>query len=172
MYFMDFVGRRPFVSWLIFFALVVTGFAWLTHVGVVSMAIAADEFYVIRIIGLWFFGASLAVGSIAYNIDSSATLRHLGSKVYKRRLGFAWFTSSNLLNLGLAGTTYGFIAMLHNAFVGRDFSNAAVLPQLIPIVGQNWAAALFATASGITGTILLSVQAYIVDYSLRMNDGA
>jgi len=172
---MDLVGRRPFVSWLIIKALVATAAFWLWQNGIAHDVYVNDKFYVVLTILGWFSIASISVAYVCLDIEKNSSEIRMGLSqrlltVSRRRLTFGWFSSSQLLNLGLAGTTYGFIAMLAAAFVGKDFSNASILATLIPVVGENWAAALYATASGITGTIILSLETYIADYAIDMRE--
>ena len=80
---------------------------------------------------------------------------------------FAWFSTGNLLNLGLIGTVYGFIAMLESSFTGKNFSDPSSIPSLLPIIGENWATALYATAAGITFNVALSVQSFILSAAIK-----
>lgn len=170
MYPMDLIGRKPFVSWLILMSLVSTAFFWLWQNGIVIDAFNNDKFFVITFIFAWFVLASASVGYLAFNVERTPSMSKDEIKITRRRLTFGWITQAQLLNLGLAGTTYGFIAMLAAAFIGKDFSNSSILVSLIPSVGENWAAALYATAAGITGAIVMFLESYFVDYAIDMRD--
>jgi hypothetical protein len=156
---MRIIYRRPFVTWCLYTALTVSFMIWLYQEGVLSRAIKHDDFFVVSIIAAWYALASLAVGYAAHRSE--------GGHDVSDTLTFAWFSSANLLNLGLCGTVYGFIAMLTTSFSGTDFANPEVIPSLLPLIGSNWATALYATAAGITFNVLLSIQAFFVDYSFR-----
>lgn len=168
---MDFVVKRPLVSWLILMSLIGTGVFWLWNSGIAQDAIVNDKFYVISVMLVWFAIASSTIGYVGYVIETHHDRFILNGDELRSKLSFGWFSSSSMLNLGLAGTTYGFISMLSSAFIGKDFSNATVMATLIPVVGENWASALYATAAGITLTILLSVQTYIMEYAVEDRTG-
>lgn len=169
--------RRPFLTWVFFEALVVTGLFWLYQLGVITKMWAADWTHIITAIGVWFILATLACGWVAYRVESARALwgahqpmsYHRISIDLRRDLSFVWFSASQMLNLGLAGTTIGFIGMLTVAFSNHTMS-ADTIGTLIPLVGENWATALYATASAIVCSVILQIQGYAVNYALELKE--
>lgn len=161
--------KRPFVSWLIVTAITACGLVWAHFNGVTASAVEHDKFHVVSLIFAWFVVATAVAGRACYTCERTASLDHDQSLFDRigRMNSFLWFSAGSLLNLGLAGTVYGFIAMLDSAFVGRNFSDPNVVPSLLPVIGENWATALYATAVGVTLNVALAVQAMISDLAIR-----
>lgn len=157
------IARKPFVTWLIVTALAVTGMTWATYSGVAADAIAHDRFYIVTGIFAWYCVASAVAGIASLHLERDGDVTVTSDLASS----FLWFTAGNLLNLGLVGTVYGFIAMLDSSFAGKNFSDPTSIPALLPIIGENWATALYATASGITFNVALSVQAFAVSSAIR-----
>ena len=152
----------PYLVWLIIFALTLTGAFWLWKAGVVAAVWAVDQHYVLTVMYSWFAVATLWTGYAARKIPVD------GSKVSKRRLSFTSYSAQTMLNIGLFGTTLGFIAMLTAAFVGKDYSNTSVLQSVLPLIGSYWAMALYSTASAIGLGIVLMTQAYFLRYVVEV----
>lgn len=161
--------NRPFVSWLIVVAITACGLTWAHINGVTADAVEHDKFHVVTLMFVWFVAATAVAGRACYSCEPSTSLERdqlLFDRI-DRMNSFLWFSAGSLLNLGLAGTVYGFIAMLDSAFVGKNFSDPNVVPSLLPVIGENWATALYATAVGVTLNVALAVQVMISDLALR-----
>jgi hypothetical protein len=152
----------PYTIWLVVNALWATGFGWLVYSGAVSKVFEVDTHWVITTMFGWFVVACLVTGYTALRMSE------VPFTVTKRRLSFTWFSGQQLLNLGLFGTTLGFIGMLTVAFVGKDFSDTTVFRSVLPLIGGNWAAALYATATAIASAIILMLQAYFINYLIEV----
>lgn len=156
---------KPFVSWLLINALACVGAYYAWSVGILADALHHDRFFVVSAIFTWYAVASVLTGIASFNVefkdrawtDSDPTV------IYEK---FSWFSTANLLNLGLIGTVYGFIAMLVDAFEGKNFADPNVIQGLLPVIGENWATALYATAAGITLNVALSLQAFALSSGL------
>ncbi len=118
--------------------------------GMVTEVMSVDHFHIIKLMSvIVLFGIYLSLSSVYYG-----RTKNTASHVY--------FLASTMLNLGLAGTVFGFISMLHTAF-GEKSITPETMTQVIPLIGSNWASALYATAVGVCGAIVLQVYAYIVE---------
>lgn len=148
----------PYAIWLVITLLCAVGTFWLYHAGVVASLWKVDEHYVLTTMYAWFVVAILWTGYTAWKIPVD------GPKVSKRRLAFTSYSAQTMLNIGLFGTTLGFIAMLTAAFVGKDYSNTSVLQGVLPLIGTYWAMALYSTASAIGLGIVLMTQSFMLRY--------
>lgn len=148
----------PYAVWLVINALFFTGAYWLYHSGVVQRLWMVDEHYVLTTMVSWFLVATMWTGYAAWRIPVD------GATVSKRRLSFTAYSAQTMLNLGLFGTTLGFIAMLTAAFVGRDYVDAATFKSVLPLVGSYWAMALYSTCSAIGLGIVLMTESFVLRY--------
>lgn len=162
------IWSHPFVTWVVLQGLFLTGMFWLYYLGIIHHILATDWTHVTSIIFVWYILASLTAGYIALSFEKASDhfmLYATWLKDHELRLSFVFFSASQVMNVGLVGTTLGFIGML-SVMAGKQV-DASTITTLIPLIWENWGTALYATASGMLGTVLLGIQGFTVSYALK-----
>lgn len=152
-----------FMAWWASVLLIGTGVFWADYFGIVEKIWATDVTMITSIITAIFVGTNLFLGYLALKVSDPLFVITNRSRILNR-LDSAWFTSEQLMALGMLGTVIGLIHMLAANFVGAGGdANMQVL------LGDMWKAmglALYTNAVGLIASIVLKVQVFIVGYGI------
>lgn len=77
-----------------------------------------------------------------------------------------WFSSAICTTLGMIGTVLGMIVAF-SGFGGLDANDPAAVQATITYLAEGVNAALYTTFVGLVASLLLKLQAYHLDYSIR-----
>lgn len=80
--------------------------------------------------------------------------------------GIVWFASAICTSLGMIGTVWGFIEAF-KGFVNLDSNDTAAVQATMTHLTTGVNAALYTTFVGLVCALLLKLQAYHLDYSIR-----
>ncbi len=97
--------------------------------------------------------------------EPSATrfLENLGEEIRKGSQP-GWFVADLIVKLGLLGTVIGFILMLGSVGNIQEFDIKA-MQRILRDMSAGMATALYTTLAGLTGSMILAVQYYILDHN-------
>lgn len=154
----------PYAAWLAINLTWLSGFFWMYYHGVIEEIFSVDSHYLVTFTFSVFLVGCAFTGWSAVKFSSSST------QLLRRRTSVSWFLSQQLLNLGLIGTTLGFIGMLTAAFGKTGSVDSSVFQSVMPLIGKNWAAALYATVTALSTSVILMLQTFAVDYFIEVRD--
>ena len=110
------------------------------------------------IILVWFFG-SLNIGRLSYKAGKPVT--ELDEDVFADPAETSWFLSDRCFNLGLVGTAFGFLYMVHGLDFSGNLTDPGVIKNVISQLVTGLSTSMIATVVGMICGDLLKVQTYI-----------
>lgn len=184
--------HRPLLRWLLLVVAIGLGLAAALHHGLLQRVVTADPTGVTLVIaalsafGLGQGGVQIwrlsglhdeadggPAGALALHLaaarevgaqDPEAVQHALAARL-GRGCGFGWFVADTLLSLGLLGTVIGFIMMLA-PLSGLDVGDIAAMQAALGAMSAGMAVALHTTLAGLVGSLVLRLQAYMIDDAL------
>lgn len=150
-----------FVFWWVSVLLILTATFWSYYFGFIQTIWENDITYITSIIAAIFIAANIPLGWASYKIGKDR-------KFYKQKINkileTCWFTSEQLMALGMLGTVIGLIHMLAVNFVGigSDVGMQGMLGDMWKAMGL----ALYTNAVGLVCSIILKVQVYFIGQGL------
>jgi hypothetical protein len=96
-----------------------------------------------------------------HRLDQTLLLRGLADAL-RGPNQFGTFVSDALMKLGLLGTIIGFILMLA-PIAGLDAADRASVKSSMGLMSDGMAVAMYTTLTGLIGSVLLSMQYYLLD---------
>lgn len=147
-----------FILWWVSVLLILTGVFWANYFGFVEKVWESDVTYITSIITFVFIAANIPLGWVAYK-SANTTYSIINKEKINRILETCWFTSEQLMALGMLGTVIGLIHMLAANFIGVGDAG------MQGMLGDMWKAmglALYTNAVGLICSIVLKVQVYFV----------
>ena len=94
-------------------------------------------------------------------LDQTLLLRGLANRL-RGSNQFGAFASDTLMKLGLLGTIIGFIMMLA-PIAGIDLNDRGTIRSSMNLMSDGMAVAMYTTLAGLVGSILVSIQYYMLD---------
>jgi hypothetical protein len=153
----------PILYWWLLTSLIILGSVATYFCGVFRMVYEADESYLSFLIYAVFIFESIRIGINTFRLR---TLGLDADKLYRRN-NEGWFFSRLLPLLGMLGTIIGFMIVLNAVFSGtEDVSDISILKETLPCILRGMGTAMYTTAAGIVGSILLRLQAFNVSQHL------
>lgn len=145
-----------FFMWWVSLLMILTGTFWSYYFGVINMIWESDTTYITSIIAFMFVTANIFLGWLSYKFAFNPLQ-------YKKHLETVWFTSEQLMALGMLGTVIGLIHMLAANFIGAaDGSMQSLLSDMWKAMGL----ALYTNAVGLIASIILKFQVYAIGHGL------
>lgn len=160
---MNLIGYSKFLAWWVSILLLATGVFWAGYFGFIYEIWVSDITYITSIIAAVFILINAFLGWISFKVRDPDYVDS-NRELVKNRLETVWFTSEQIMALGMLGTVIGLIHMLAANFIG---ANGDANMQML--LGDMWKAmglALYTNAVGLICSIALKVQVYIVGYGL------
>lgn len=93
--------------------------------------------------------------------DQTLLLRGLAARL-RGSNGFGAFAGDTLMKLGLVGTIIGFIMMLA-PIAGLDTGDRSSIKSSMTLMSDGMAVAMYTTLAGLVGSILVSLQYYLLE---------
>jgi MotA/TolQ/ExbB proton channel family protein len=93
--------------------------------------------------------------------DQTLLLRGLAARL-RGSNGFGAFAGDTLMKLGLVGTIIGFIMMLA-PIAGLDTGDRGSIKSSMTLMSDGMAVAMYTTLAGLAGSILVSLQYYLLE---------
>jgi len=151
-----------FIAWWVSILLIATGLFWAGYFGLVQKVWETDVTMITTLIALIFIVVNLPLGWASYKLsDPSYKVLHRGK--LDRLLDTCWFTSEQLMALGMLGTVIGLIHMLAANFIGVGGDG------MQGMLSEMWKAmglALYTNAVGLICSIVLKVQVYFIGHGI------
>lgn len=146
-----------FIGWWASILLIATGVFWSSYFGFTQKIWESDVTMITSLIAAVFVIANIPLGWLSYKL-SDKMFKHddRSSKI----LDMCWFTSEQLMALGMLGTVIGLIHMLAANFIGISGDNGMQL-----LLSDMWKAmglALYTNAVGLICSIVLKIQVYFI----------
>lgn len=140
--------QKKMAIWWILACLNATGAFWMWYFDVFAWIAAIDVTYITFIILLGYVLSFLYIGWIVkkdpYDIEDE--------------LEPVWFSSEQLLGLGMLGTVIGFMIMLSTQFIGVSITDTQSVLKLIQTMSVSMGTALVTTAAGLIASMALKMK--------------
>lgn len=153
-----------FVIWWISVLLISTATFWSYHFGIINTIWNNDPYKITSLIAFVFVAVNIILGYIAFK-QSNPKYYSLNKEKVNKVYDMCWFTSEQLMAIGMFGTVIGLVHMLSTNLIGQDMNSASVQTA----VGDMWGAmgfALYANAVGLITSIVLKIQVYFIGYDV------
>jgi len=141
---------KPLVRWWVVFSIVMVSVTSALTAGLASFITSNDKTHLSWLIVAIFIGASIHLGYIVFH------------KGVEGKFGATVYLAEVCTSLGLLGTIIGLILMISNAFMGLDVSDQASLSGALMAMSSGLGVALTTTLTGLSCSLLLSVQLAVV----------
>ena len=153
---------EKFFVWWISILLIGTSIFWLNYTGIIEKIWVSDTTMITSVILAVFIGANIILGYLSYSFSTNK----ISLEAQKKLADICWFTSEQLLALGMLGTVIGLIHMLSANFLGVNLQNPESMQSLLGNMWQAMGLALYTNAVGLVFSIVLKVQVYYVGHEL------
>jgi MotA/TolQ/ExbB proton channel family len=140
--------RNKMNIWWILACLNATALFWMWYFNVFAWIAAIDVTYITFVILAGYILSFLYVGWIVKKdpLDMEDELEPV------------WFTSEQLLGLGMLGTVIGFMIMLSTQFIGVSITDTQSVLKLIQTMSISMGTALVTTAAGLIASMVLKFK--------------
>jgi len=152
---------KAFTRWWIIILAYAAGLFFAFYYGLVKKILVVDVTHITVVTFAFFAFCSLLLGYASYSIEERTVSQTNGS------IRFGWFASQFCMSLGLIGTVSGLIMMMDVQSTGLNISDPSSMLRLVGGAMGSLGTALFTTAVGIGTGMLLQVQCYNLEHSLR-----
>lgn len=146
---------KPLYVWWVTVLASATGFYWAWYAGIVEKIWNDDVTMITSILGLMYVAALSAIGYIAYTLKKRDNNKIIDA---------VWFSSEQMLALGMLGTVIGFIYLLSSGITSASVTDANSLAVLLANMSVGLGIALYTNAVGILSSLITKTLLYVVIY--------
>mgnify|MGYP000908911288 CR=1 FL=1 len=160
------VFTRPVISLAVVDGLTLTGLFWLYHFGVLRQVISTDHTYLATGIFVVAVYLSLSLSVMAWElsrfISEKADASPIATSLFYTKFDVVAFGTVMLPSVGFLGTVIGLSSLMLSA-------KHVSVETFSDLVGSGTSTALYPTAVGLIGFLILSVKRFILTHSFRIH---